>query len=302
MPFDDPEPMKRKSRESDVTAVPIKAGSSTYNRIDYLIMIGWFDLRTELKVKVLFTDGGVAFVDGSKINADSMLIRPRNIREFSETMSWNHLSLVYDSGIGSGNPAFVAGSGGWTVPTYLQGWGVQVEVPRAKVNGRLTVILPYAPDSADGYPTATMQIGCDTSAPFPAPDITFSMYDGVQEGLLAQTKLIVTFAEEWATYVANAPTIVFEADDPARVEFVNKPAAANAKIETRTVSEENLVPDTSDNGDNGDDPSKPDGSGDGGLGAGPIAGIVIGVVAIVAIAGFCVWFFVLRGGGNDAEA
>jgi hypothetical protein len=48
------------------------------------------------------------------------------------------------------------------------------------------------------------------------------------------------------------------------------------------------IPKQGDGGGGGGD------DGSGGLSGGAIAGIVIGVLAAVGIAGFCVWYFVLR--------
>jgi hypothetical protein len=324
MPLDDSKQGQKRhdsKRRVDETSawIPIKSDAAAYNKIDYLMMRGYFDLRSELKVKMVFTGSEIGFQGGNNLKADSMFIRPATSEDLSQAVSWNNIVVVYTSVYESqATSTFVVGPGGWHVPRYL-GYTYDLEVfqvPKAKVSGRLTIILPYRPDSGSDIETAPVKIDCETSTPFTAPDITFSMFRGVRSDFFqAQPKLVVTFSTQWETYVTNTPTLTFEVNAPENVEIVNRPAS-KVKIETGTVNEENLVPDTSgnggndDNGGNGgsggngpDDGSKGnDGGDDGGLGGGAIAGIVIGAIAVVGVAAFCVWFFVLRKGGDEPEA
>jgi hypothetical protein len=321
MPLDDSKQGKKRhdgKRRVDATSpwIPIKSDAAAYNKIDYLMMRGYFDLRSELKVKKVFTGSTIGFQGGNNLKADSMFIRPATSEDLSQAVSWNNLVVVYtDVYSNHVTSTFVVGPEGWHIPSEL-GYPGEVEVfqvPKAKVSGRLTIILPHRPDSGSDIETALVGIDCETSTPFAAPDITFSMFRGVRDEFFqAQPKLVVTFSTQWDAYVTNTPTIVFEADVQEAIEFVNRPAS-NVKIETGTPNEDYLVPDTSansgngdnggndDNGGNGPDglDSKGNGGGDdGGLGGAAIAGIVIGSIAVVGVAAFCAWFFVLRNGGD----
>jgi hypothetical protein len=74
---------------------------------------------------------------------------------------------------------------------------------------------------------------------------------------------------------------------PANPGNPGNPASADEGTGTQTTQAPVIETPNAGGGANDDDD-------DGGLSGGAIAGIVIGVVAAIGIAGFCVWYFVLR--------
>jgi hypothetical protein len=96
-------------------------------------------------------------------------------------------------------------------------------------------------------------------------------------------KLKVKFTGPWQK-VGGDPVFVFQAVESKDVSFENRPETINPIIQA--VEDHSPPFPTTPAGPGNDD--------DGGLSGGAIAGIVIGVLAAVGIAGFCVWYFVLR--------
>jgi hypothetical protein len=62
------------------SGIPIKSDSSVYGKVDYLILRGQFDLKTELRLKKLFAGTSIEFDHRNDLSTtlivDTMLIRP----------------------------------------------------------------------------------------------------------------------------------------------------------------------------------------------------------------------------------
>jgi hypothetical protein len=112
--------------------------------------------------------------------------------------------------------------------------------------------------------------------------------DGAQAKTLADPKLIVEFDREWDTLVENKPEIIFEAASESDIQFAADPPMnlhiTKAKISDRPAL---LPPDIEEKSS--------------GLSTGVIVAIVIAVVVVVAIAGFCVYWFVIRPSSQKAQ-
>jgi hypothetical protein len=113
---------------------------------------------------------------------------------------------------------------------------------------------------------------------------------------LAGVELKVTFGGQWSA-VTNKPTLIFQTPNQEQVTFLGDVPPDDKVTIVKADS-----PDASDpsggqgnnNPDTGDD--------DGGLGTGPIVGIAVGAVALVAIVAVLVWFLVIRPSKGDGAS
>jgi hypothetical protein len=103
---------------------------------------------------------------------------------------------------------------------------------------------------------------------------------------MANRKLKIQFEGAWDT-ITTTPVFYFQAQDENDIEAVAPAGGKVTIVKSSAVDRRPPIPAVGGGGGGGDDD-------DGGLSGGAIAGIVIAVVAVVAIAGVAVWYFVLR--------
>jgi hypothetical protein len=198
-------------------------------------------------------------------------------------VSWNYLAVVYYFGW-QPSMNLTANGDGWTFPYYE----TTCAVPKAKVSGNFSIVVGY------WYCESGCEVNLECgNSPFNAMDLNLSFYEDTLEEVLQDAPTVhVTFGEAWKHQLLNEPSIVFESANPDLITVANRPS----KVTITKTSPENRPPlSVTVPGSDGDanDNDKNDGLSDG-----AIAGIVIGAIAAVGIAGFCVWFFVLRKGAN----
>jgi hypothetical protein len=196
---------------------------------------------------------------------------------------WNNLAFVYAYAPSSDEYLIFTGKEGrWLVPVDATSFAPKFEVQDYFTKGRFVLIVP-----GRDRPMINIDMDDADSAPYEISDITVAMYDDTLDEMLAPTKLVIRFSSSWDETVTNYPHFIFEAPSTDLIEISNLPK--HVRLEKKRTGDDAVVGASLSGGE------EPDG----GLGAAAIAGIIIGVIAVVGIAGFCVWFFVLRDKGMD---
>jgi hypothetical protein len=273
----------------DAVPIPITGGAKTNDLIHYLVLGGPFAINGDVEVQSVYFDDATVTNAKSLTTGYALVPFKDNSNRYGEVKLTN-LGLLVDSS--NDRPSQIDfGTDKWT---FHQSGDRSFDVATTSAPGYVSVIYPLSRGETDWVVVLNQPSSSNVKITPLNLTLQKSIRTWFEQDLdlgesrkkgLADPVLRISFLGDW-TKVTDHPEFVFQG--PTKESVIVTGAPASIKVTTQAVKDHRpAIPVQGDGGGGGGDD-------DGGLSGGAIAGIVIGVLAAVGIAGFCVWYFVLR--------